>query len=130
MEKVNITSAYTKDEKLLYYLDHPSSDEAIVLNSEELLELYQYLGRLCKPTIAIEEYDKENPKPQLIIHETDCHGCGNVIYGDQIRSYTYDDGGMGDAMGAVQGLIDIGFIDPNDVTFIEGDEIYQHLNIK
>ena len=129
METVNITSVYTKDGKTLYYIDHPSADEAIVLNDEELSDLYQRLGKLCKPTIAIEEYD-EVRKPHLIIHETDCHGCGNVIYGDKVRSYTYDDGSMGDAKGAVEGLIEIGFINPNDVTIIEGDEIYQHLNIK
>jgi hypothetical protein len=71
-----------------------------------------------------------NPRPKLIIHETDCHGCGNIIYGNEVRSYTYDDGCFGDARATIEELIKIGFIDPNDVTIIEGDEIYLHLNIK
>ena len=125
MEKVKIEKVYTVGKKDLYYLDHPSTEEAIVLNDEELENLYNQLSKLCRPQVEV-----DNPKPQLIIHETDCHGQGNVIYGDQVRSYSYDDGGLGDAKGAVEGLIDIGFIDPNDVTIIEGDEIYQHLNIK
>ena len=129
METVNIGKSYTKDKKLLYYLDHPSSDEAMVLNADELFDLYKQLSKICEPYPKVDKLT-DTPKPQLIIHETDCHGQGNVIYGDKIRSYTYDDGGMGDAKGAVQGLIDIGFIDPNDVTIIEGDEIYLHLNIK
>lgn len=129
METVNITTEYTKDQKPLYYLDHPSADEAIVVNADELFELYQHLGKMCKPTIAIEEYD-EVRKPHLIIHETDCHGQGCIVYNGKIHPYSYDDGEMGDAKGAVEGLIEIGFIDPNDVTIIKGEEIYQHLNIK
>jgi hypothetical protein len=123
MEKVNIEKSYGADKVVRYYLTHPSAEDSIILTQQELEGLYlQLFNIVLKP--------KEKLKPQLIIHETDCHGCGNVIYGNEVRSYTYDDGEMGDAMGAVQGLIDIGFIDPNDVTFIEGDEIYQHLNIK
>ena len=123
MEKVNIEKSYGADKVTRYYLTHPSADESIVLTQKELELLYLQLFNIILTPI-------EKLKPRLIVHETDCHGCGNVIYGDQIRSYTYDDGGMGDAKGTVQGLIEIGFIDPNDVTIIEGDEIYQHLNIK
>lgn len=123
MEKVNIAKSYGVDKVTKYYLTHTSAEEAIVLTQKELEALYLQLFNIILTPV-------EKLKPQLIIHETDCHGQGNVIYGDQIRSYTYDDGGMGDAKGAVQGLIEIGFIDPNDVTIIEGDEIYQHLNIK
>ena len=121
MEKVNIDKTNTIDKRILYYLSHPTADEPLRLEENEFKELYDQMRR--KLTTSV-------PKHQLIIHETDCHGQGNVIYGDKIRSYTYDDGGMGDVKGAVEGLIDIGFIDSNDVTIIEGDEIYQHLNIK
>ena len=64
---------------------------------------------------------------KLYIHETDCHGCGNVIYEDKVRSYAYDDGEFGDAKATVQALIDIGFINPEDVVIIEGDDIYDYL---
>jgi hypothetical protein len=64
---------------------------------------------------------------KLYIHETDCHGCGNIIYEDKVRSYTYDDGEFGDARATVKALIDLGFINPDDVVFIEGDEIYDYL---
>lgn len=123
MEKVNIEKSYGADKVTRYYLTHPSAEESIVLTQKELEALYLQLFNIVLTP-------KEKLEPQLIIHETDCHGQGNVIYGGQVRSYTYDDGGMGDVKGAVEGLIDIGFIDPNDVTIIEGDEIYQHLNIK
>ena len=64
---------------------------------------------------------------KLYIHETDCHSCGNVIYENLIRSYSYDDGGFGDAKATVQALIEIGFINPDDVVIIEGDQIYDYL---
>ena len=129
MEKVNIEKVYTADKKVLYYLSHDSTDETMVLNEDELKDFYNQLYR--KFGVMEQLLQKiDTPKPQLIIHETNSHGEGNVIYGDLIRSYTYDDGYMGDVKGAVEGLIEIGFIDPNDVTIIEGDEIYQHLNIK
>lgn len=71
-----------------------------------------------------------NPRPKLIIHETDCHGCGNVIYNGQVLSYSYDDGCFGDARATIEELIKIGFIDPDRVIIFKGDEIYNHLNIK
>ena len=123
MEAVNIEKSYGADKVTRYYLTHTSAEEAIVLTQKELEALYlQLFNILLTP--------KEKLKPQLIIHETDCHGQGCIVYNGKIHPYSYDDGEMGDAKGAVQGLIDIGFIDPNDVTIIEGDEIYQHLNIK
>ena len=63
-------------------------------------------------------------KPKLIIHETDCHGCGYVIYNGKTRYYSYD-GGIGDVRTVVQELIDIGFIDIEDVVILEDDEIYE-----
>lgn len=64
---------------------------------------------------------------KLYIHETDCHGCGNIIYENKVEHYTYDDGEFGDARATVKALIDLGFINPDDVVFIEGDEIYDYL---
>ena len=63
---------------------------------------------------------------KLYIHETDCHGEGNVIYDGQVYYYCID-GDRGDIKAAVRALIDIGFINPDDVVFIEGDEIYDYL---
>lgn len=63
---------------------------------------------------------------RLYIHETDCHGCGNVIYKGQVHYYCYD-GESGDVKAAVKVLIDIGFINPDDVVFIDGDDIYDYL---
>ena len=66
-------------------------------------------------------------KPKLIIHETDCHGCGNIYYNGKTTSYTYDDGAWGDARATVQELINIGFIDPKDVIIFDDDTDIYHL---
>lgn len=63
-------------------------------------------------------------KEKLIIHETDCHGCGTVVYKGNVDTYSYDDECTGDIRAAVQFLIDIGFIDEDEVRIIEGDDIY------
>ena len=34
---------------------------------------------------------KEEKRKKLIIHETDCHGCGNVYFNGKCASYSYDD---------------------------------------
>ena len=65
-------------------------------------------------------------RKKLIIHETDCHGSGNVFFEGKTDYYAYDDE-MGDVGAAVQFLIKIGFISPDDVWFIEGNDIYQTL---
>lgn len=65
---------------------------------------------------------------KLYIHETDCHGCGSVIYEDRVEYYAYDNNT--DIKTAVKALIDIGFINPDDVVFIDGDEIYDYLKEK
>jgi NAD-dependent dihydropyrimidine dehydrogenase PreA subunit len=62
---------------------------------------------------------------KLIIHETDCHGCGVVYYEGKTEGYAYDDNA--DVRGAVQVLIDVGAIKEEDVIIIEGDEIYERL---
>jgi hypothetical protein len=62
---------------------------------------------------------------KLIIHETDCHGCGVVYYEGKTEGYAYDDNA--DVRGAVQVLIDVGAIKEEDVIIIEGDEIYTKL---
>lgn len=67
-------------------------------------------------------------KPKLIIHETDCHGCGNVYYKGRCDNYTYDDGEWGDIKTAVIKLIDIGFIKYEDVViFTDDDNIYEYV---
>lgn len=62
---------------------------------------------------------------KLYIHETDCHGQGYVIYEDKIEYYSYDDGA--DMRIAVEELIKIGFLNPDDVIIIKGEEIYDYL---
>lgn len=61
-------------------------------------------------------------KKKLIIHETDCHGCGKYYYNGKVEWYAYDD--VGDVKTVVQALIDIGFINPDDVVIIDEDNIY------
>jgi hypothetical protein len=60
---------------------------------------------------------------KLIIHETDCHGSGRIYYKGYTDYYSYDDE-SGDIAAAVRALINIGFINPDDVLIYEGDEIY------
>ncbi len=62
---------------------------------------------------------------KLIIHETDCHGCGTVYYNGASTKYAYDD--VGDIKSAVQVLLDIGFLNENDVEIFEDDKIYEKL---
>lgn len=66
-------------------------------------------------------------KPKLIIHETNCHGCGVVCYDGKCRDYSYDDGELGDVKSTVKSLIEMGFIDPDKVEIYEEDEIYIRL---
>ena len=61
-------------------------------------------------------------KKKLIIHETDCHGCGTYYYNGIAERYAYDD--VGDVKTVVQALIDIGFINPDNVIIIDNDNIY------
>ena len=70
-------------------------------------------------------------KPKLIIHETDCHGCGYVHYNGTTRYYSYDDGAFGDVRATVQELIAIGFIKPEEIVIFDSDsiDIYYLLNI-
>ena len=65
----------------------------------------------------------EERKHKLIIHETDCHGCGKVYYKGNCDYYSYDDE-SGDVAAAVRFLINIGFIKEKDVMMYDGDEIY------
>lgn len=60
---------------------------------------------------------------KLIVHEINCHGEGIVTYDGQSRYYCYDGDG-GDMKQAINFLVDIGFIDPEEVVVFEGDDIY------
>ena len=65
-------------------------------------------------------------KPKLIIHETDCHGCGFIHYNGKTEDYSYDDGSWGDVKETVKKLIDIGFINKNDVAIFDNScDIYK-----
>ena len=63
---------------------------------------------------------------KLIIHETDCHGCGVVHYNGKTEGYAYDMNA--DVKSAVQVLIEVGFISEDDVEVYEGDELYDALS--
>jgi len=69
-------------------------------------------------------FTSNKPNHKLIIHQTDIHGSGNIFCNGTTRHYSYDDE-TGDVGAAVRTLIDIGFINEDDVCFIEGDEIYE-----
>lgn len=62
-------------------------------------------------------------KPKLIIQETDCHGCGVIYYNGKCEGYCYDDGEWGDVRRTVEKLIDIGFINEEDVAIFEDDDV-------
>lgn len=64
---------------------------------------------------------------KLIVHETDCHGSGYICFDGRGFHYSYDDE-YGNVRGAVQGLIELGFIKEEDVIFLDGDEIYAFLD--
>ena len=71
-------------------------------------------------------------KPKLIIHETDCHGCGYVHFNGKTYYYSYDDGAWGDVRATIQELINIGFIKPEDVVMFDSDndlDIYHLLDV-
>ena len=81
------------------------------------------------------EHHENKSKPKLIIHETECHGCGKFYYNGKWDYYSYDDGEWGDVKTAVIKLIDIGFIKYEDVAiFTDDDNIYElvekGLNVK
>lgn len=67
---------------------------------------------------------------KLIIHETDCHGCGVIMYNGRIEHYCYDDGCFGDVKTTILALIDLGFINPDDVEIFCSDEIYKYVEEK
>ena len=64
---------------------------------------------------------------KMIIHETDCHGCGAVMYNGKIEYYSYDDGCFGDVKSTILALIELGFINPDSVEIFCGDEIYEYI---
>jgi hypothetical protein len=61
----------------------------------------------------------KNNKPKLIIHETDCHGSGRIYFDGKAEHYSYDDGGYGDVRRTVECLIDLGFINSDDVIIFD-----------
>lgn len=66
---------------------------------------------------------------KLFIHQTGYYGQGYFgILGERetYNSYSYE-GETGDIARAVNALINIGFIDPKDVLYMEEIEIYDHL---
>jgi hypothetical protein len=66
---------------------------------------------------------------KLIIHETNCHGSGMVHYKGQTKEYCYDDGALGDVRQTVETLIDMGFINWEDVLIFDNyeNDIYKYL---
>lgn len=69
----------------------------------------------------------EETRKKLIIHETDCHGCGRVYYNGISDMYAYDDSYWGDVRLTVEALIKIGFINAEDVAIFINDNIYKYV---
>ena len=65
---------------------------------------------------------------KLIIHETDCHGCGYVAYEGRVIRYDYDD--EGNIRRVVEQLIELGFIPEDKVMIYDGDELYEILSLE
>ena len=117
---MNIEKALGVDNIPRYYITHESANESLVLTEKEFEDLRNQINLMLHQEPA-------DIKPKLYIHETDCHGCGNVIYKDKVERYTYDDEEFGDVRATVEALIDLGFINHADVVIIEGDDIYDYL---
>lgn len=115
---MNVEMALCLDKTPRYYITHESANESLVLTEKEAEDLYNHLHMILHK-------GPEEPKDKLIIHETDCHGCGCLIYEDKVEYYAYDDNA--DMRVAVEELIEIGFINPEDVVIIKGEEIYDYL---
>ena len=111
---MNIEKALCVDNTPRYYITHESANESLVLTEKEFEDLRNQINlMLCKPA---------SNKPKLIIHETDCHGCGTVYYNGKEEHYSYDDGSFGDVRTTVDALIDLGFINSEDVIVFDGSE--------
>lgn len=118
---MNIEKALCVDNTPRYYITHESANESLVLTEKEFEDLRNQINLMLHKKPA-------ESKPKLIIHETDCHGQGYAIYNGQVKYYCYDSE-EGDLKGAVEALIDIGFINPDEVVIIEGEKIYDYLKI-
>ena len=115
---MNIEKALCVDNTPRYYITHASANESLVLTEKELEDLRNQINlMLCRKPAS--------NKPKLYIHETDCHGQGCIIHKDKVEYYAYDDNA--DMRVAVQALVDIDFINPDDVVIIKGEEIYDYL---
>ena len=68
---------------------------------------------------------------KLVIHETDPEGCGyfGVLgEGSNFRFYNFEE--TGDILTAVRNLINVGFINRDDVLFLKDKDIYNYLKEK
>lgn len=74
--------------------------------------------------------EEERFNKKLFVHQTDYHGQGYYgILGERktYHSYSFEDCDTGDIARAVNALINIGFINPEDVLYMEEMEIYDYL---
>lgn len=70
---------------------------------------------------------------KLVIHETDPEGRGyfGVLgEGSNFRFYNFEDEETGDILTAVRNLINVGFINRDDVLFLKDKDIYNYLKEK
>lgn len=70
---------------------------------------------------------------KLVIHETDPEGYGyfGVLgEGSNFRFYNFEDEETGDILTAVRNLINVGFINRDDVLFLKDKDIYNYLKEK
>ena len=115
---MNIEKALGVDNIPRYYITHESANESLVLTEKEFEDLRNQINLML-----LQEPTKS--KPKLIVHDTNCHGQGNVIYNSKVEYYSYDD--TTDMRQAVEMLLDLGFLKHEEVLIIEGDDIYDYL---
>lgn len=115
---MNIEKALGVDNIPRYYITHESANESLVLTEKELEDLRNQINLMLRQESA-------SIKPKLYIHETDDHGEGYIICENRVQYYSYDD--TADMRVAVEELINIGFIDPDNIVIIKGEEIYNYL---
>ena len=115
---MNIEKALGVDNIPRYYITHESANESLVLTEKEFEDL--------RNQISLMLYQKSaDTKPKLYVHETDSHGQGYIVYDGQVKYYSYDNNA--DMRVAVEELVDIGFLNPDSVVHIKGEEIYDYL---
>lgn len=94
--------------------------------------MYQYLFNEYQE--RIDEHKKvSTDSKKLVIHESEAEGFGHFgILGDasSFKEYNYGDEETGNVWTVVKNLINVGFVNRDDVLFIKDTDIYNYLKEK